>query len=42
MKSIKEHHCRSCRQNIENLNNNAGKKIIKQNVNKFIEIFNEK
>ena len=41
MKSIKEH-CHSCRQNIENLNNNAGKKIIKQNVNKFIEIFNEK
>lgn len=37
----------SCRQNIEIyvievLNNNVGKIIIKQNIVKFIEIFNEK
>lgn len=46
MKSIKKHHYRSCRQNIEIyvievLNNNVGKIIIKQNIIKFIEIFNE-
>lgn len=46
VKSIEEHYCRS-RQNIEmyfieDLNNNARKIIIKQNIIKFIKIFNEK
>lgn len=47
VKSIEEHYCRSSRQNIEmyfveDLNNNARKIIIKQNIIKFIKIFNEK